>query len=251
MSRPRSFHLYLQQVFTKGAALLILFLLCLFGAFLACFYEVHIVDGTDAHAAEAEQAVSREWDRCARAMNELGGNPALIQALQTGKADRELAQYLYDITNSGTIHGDFLLLDQSRKPVMTSLYQDNLGLVLENRDIQDMLHRAGTDSTGVLRYGPVVLPLQHGQQEQYYLLLPVQGHAETAGFLFLFFRQEGFQEWADQWPAEQIVILDTLDHVIFSTNPLFVDAMGKLRTSMGVTGAQSVQGRSYYAGPGG
>lgn len=248
MSRPRSFHLYLQQVFTKGAALLILFLLCLFGAFLACFYEVHIVDGTDAHAAEAEQAVSREWDRCARAMNELGGNPALIQALQTGKADRELAQYLYDITNSGTIHGDFLLLDQSRKPVMTSLYQDNLGLVLENRDIQDMLHRAGTGSTGVLRYGPVVLPLQHGQQEQYYLLLPVQGHAETAGFLFLFFRQEGFQEWADQWPAEQIVILDTLDHVIFSTNPLFVDAMGKLRTSMGVTGAQSVQGRSYYVG---
>ena len=71
MSRPRSFHLYLQQVFTKGAALLILFLLCLFGPFLACFSEVHIVDGTDAHAAEAEQAVSREWDRCARAMNEL------------------------------------------------------------------------------------------------------------------------------------------------------------------------------------
>ena len=246
MSRPRSFHLYLQQVFTKGAALLILFLICLFVSFLVCFYQVRVVDGTDAHAAEAEQAVSREWNRCVAMLDELGRNPVLIRALQDGKADQELAQHLYDITNSGVVRGDFLLLDSKRKPVMTSLYQDNLGLVMENRDIQDMLHRAGADGVRGLRYGPVILPLQHSQQEQYYLLRPVWDETGTAGYIFLFFRQEGFQELTDAWPAEQIVIMDTLDHVVFSTNPQFVDAMGKLRTPLTMEGKQTVQGRSYY-----
>lgn len=58
------FHLYLQQVFTKGQHCSCLFLLATCsGHFWLFLWEFLCVDGTDAHLTKTKNNHQREWDR--------------------------------------------------------------------------------------------------------------------------------------------------------------------------------------------
>ena len=246
MREPSTFRAYLQKVFTKEAAMLIVFLLLLFQVFIVYFYHVYFEAETKSAGIFAEQQIESELSRCQNGLDDFAKDPLIIQALQGHMNKTAISERLYAFSQSSMMREDFLLLTADGKPLVSSLYQDNVEFALKNEDFITILHKTERPSDSLLS-AAVDLPFQHGQQTGYAFFRSVFVDGHIAGYLVFFLRQDGFRVLTDQWTAEHMIIYDAFDHVIYSTNPAFVDPLGKMRVPATAAGEINVEGRAYYA----
>lgn len=246
MHRPSTFRDYLQKIFMKEAAVLIAFLLVLFLAFIVYFYRVCFVGETQAACSLVKQTIDSEIVRCQNGLENLANDPRILKFLYDAQDKTTVSQLLYAFSQEGKLREDFLLLAADGKPLVSSLYQDNLEMTLKNEDVLMLIHRTDSPSSSSAA-GTIRVPLLYGQQAGYAFVRSVFVDGHIAGYLVIFLRQDGFRLMTEQPFVDHMIIYDAFDHVVYSTNPVFVDTLGKMRVPMASDGEVDVLGKAYYA----
>ena len=92
------------------------------------------------------------------------------------------------------------------------------------------------------------LPFSYDQAASYVFSAAVpNGDGGTAGYLLLILKTEAFRGLAAQSDADQVVITDAFDNVIFATNRLMEDSLGKFAADVQGEETVRIHDRPYYA----
>lgn len=246
MAKSIRFRAYIRQLFMRfilGFILLMLLSLVVFGF---VYYEIYVVRDTSRANTALGAVFEQEWQRYDTGVHDLAHSDVVRAAIQ-GERLAEAHRLLYAFSFAGPLHADFALLDRDGRVIASNLYA-------VNRELFEM-HEGVRSDLARLRLSPeetvssvLPLPLSYDQASSYaFSAIVPDGSGSVDGYLIFTIKTEGLRSLAAQGGVDQVVVTDGFDNVIFSTNRLLEDALGK--SAVQVQGAEfiRVNGRSYYA----
>ena len=240
-----SFRDYIRHLFVRSVLGLILLMLACFAGFGFFYYEVYIVRDTHSANEQIGTIVAAEWQRYNAGVRALAGDAALQRALAGDAA--EANRLLYDFSFAGPLRSDFALLRSDGTVVASNLYEVNRDLLEVHEGVQrDLARLRRMPDEPVSSVMP--LPFSYDQAASYVFSAAVpNGDGGTAGYLLLILKTEAFRGLAAQSDADQVVITDAFDNVIFSTNRLMEDSLGKFAADVQGEETVRIHDRPYYA----
>ena len=240
-----SFRDYIRHLFMRSVLGLILLMLACFAGFGFFYYEVYIVRDTHSANEQIGTIVAVEWQRYNAGVRALAGDAALQRALAGDAA--EANRLLYDFSFAGPLRSDFALLRSDGTVVASNLYEVNRDLLEVHEGVQrDLARLRRMPDEPVSSVMP--LPFSYDQAASYVFSAAVpNGDGGTAGYLLLILKTEAFRGLAAQSDADQVVITDAFDNVIFATNRLMEDSLGKFAADVQGEETVRIHDRPYYA----
>lgn len=240
-----SFRDYIRHLFVRSVLGLILLMLACFAGFGFFYYEVYIVRDTHSANEQIGTIVAAEWQRYNAGVRALAGDAALQRALAGDAA--EANRLLYDFSFAGPLRSDFALLRSDGTVVASNLYEVNRDLLEVHEGVQrDLARLRRMPDEPVSSVMP--LPFSYDQAASYVFSAAVpNGDGGTAGYLLLILKTEAFRGLAAQSDADQVVITDAFDNVIFATNRLMEDSLGKFAADVQGEETVRIHDRPYYA----
>lgn len=240
-----SFRDYIRHLFVRSVLGLILLMLACFAGFGFFYYEVYIVRDTHSANEQIGTIVAAEWQRYNAGVRALAGDAALQRALAGDAA--EANRMLYDFSFAGPLRSDFALLRSDGTVVASNLYEVNRDLLEVHEGVQrDLARLRRMPDEPVSSVMP--LPFSYDQAASYVFSAAVpNGDGGTAGYLLLILKTEAFRGLAAQSDADQVVITDAFDNVIFATNRLMEDSLGKFAADVQGEETVRIHDRPYYA----
>ena len=239
-----SFRDYIRHLFVRSVLGLILLMLACFAGFGFFYYEVYIVRDTHSANEQIGTIVAAEWQRYNAGVRALAGDAALQRALAGDAA--EANRLLYDFSFAGPLRSDFALLRSDGTVVASNLYEVNRDLLEVHEGVQrDLARLRRMPDEPVSSVMP--LPFSYDQAASYVFSAAVpNGDGGTAGYLLLILKTEAFRGLAAQSDADQVVITDAFDNVIFATNRLMEDSLGKFAADVQGEETVRIHDRPYY-----
>lgn len=240
-----SFRDYIRHLFVRSVLGLILLMLACFAGFGFFYYEVYIVRDTHSANEQIGTIVAAEWQRYNVGVRALARDAALQRALAGDAA--EANRLLYDFSFAGPLRSDFALLRSDGTVVASNLYEVNRDLLEVHEGVQrDLARLRRMPDEPVSSVMP--LPFSYDQAASYVFSAAVpNGDGGTAGYLLLILKTEAFRGLAAQSDADQVVITDAFDNVIFATNRLMEDSLGKFAADVQGEETVRIHDRPYYA----
>lgn len=240
-----SFRDYIRHLFMRSVLGFILLMLACFAGFGFFYYEVYIVRDTRSANEQIGKIITAEWQRYDAGVRALAQDAAVRRALtgDTAAAHR----LLYEFSFAGPLRADFALLSAEGTVIASNLYAVNRDLLEVHEGVQRDLARLRRMPEDAVS-GVMPLPLSYDQAASYAFSAAMpDGSGGTAGYLLLILKTEAFRSLAAQSAVDQVVITDGFDNVIFATNRLMEDALGKF--AIDVQGEETVRihDRPYHA----
>ena len=240
-----SFKAYIRHIFVRYILALIVLMMTIFLGFMLFHYEVYVVRESRQASENLCTLLTAEWQRYNDGLQALTEDELLRAALEEPGDLAALNRRLYEFSFAGSLKSDFILLDAKQQVVTSSLYKENQELFLMNRSIQtdlQSLHNGSVMSaSGVLR-----IPFSHGQEADYVFMRAVTHEGRRLGYLIFSLKEDSFSALAGGRSVDQIAIMDAFDYVIFSTNRLLIDPLGKFAPEVTEDGQMAFRGRPSY-----
>ena len=194
------------------------------GGFLLNFFAV-VVGGSGESNRRLSQRLETQYRAYAQGLEELAGRPELLRALD---GDRFQAnQLLYQFVNGQQDRAYFLLLGREGQGVCSNFNGHNQELFATSSFAGGMVSRLRLDPEKTLYFACTAVLTQE-QNCVYTLCRAVSGaDGATAGYLFFNLREESFRELV-RGMAQEVLITDRYDNVIYTTLDLQADPMDKL-----------------------
>lgn len=226
MGTAISFKDYMKRVFVRYIIALICLMLIIFIAFMLLDYRLFVVKAN----ADTNQLVSRfiadEWTTYQTGIKDLAENSAMKRAI-TEKGDLdEVNRLLYEFSIGQKLKANFVLLDQESNIVTTNLYKANQTLFLSNKSIQQTFTLLAGNPN--INYSGVIhIPFDYGQKSDLTFIRTVTDNGKVIGYLTFSLQADSLNAFIQGKEADIIVITDAFNNVIFSTNNLLIDSLGK------------------------
>ncbi|MFM1651072.1 sensor histidine kinase [Brevibacillus sp. B_LB10_24] len=151
-------------------------------------------------------------------------------------------QLLYSFSNTHKIRSYFALLDKDGTIVATNLYQNNQTILSESYHLKDVLTKlAGTPE---MQSGMNRIPFDDPQKSPYFFAKAITEQGRVNGYL-LFFLYD-LEKYLRSSDVDIVAITDAFDNVIYASNPLLVNSMGKISLDAVTKHTAVFNGNLYY-----
>lgn len=246
MDTIMTFRDYIKHLFAWCILAIIGLMLVVFSMLMLLHYCWFVVQANERCNQEICSVIEMEWNRYLDGVQGFAENGQLQRALSDAEERSAMNQRLYEFVFAGPLHADFVLLDENKQVITSSLYKVNQELLLMNRGLREDL-QALDESPDVVQKGVMHIPFLHGQEASYVFLRAVRQDGRTRGYLIFSLKEESFNALLHDKDMDNIAVMDAFDHVIFSTNRLLVDSLGKFNEELEQDGIVRMRDRPYYA----
>ncbi|WP_051542129.1 sensor histidine kinase [Clostridium lundense] len=178
-------------------------------------------------------------------INTLSQNEIIKNALLKKSKITEVNYLLYNFCNKQWIKSNFILLDKHKNIVSSNLYKSNQELFPTNEEIQDIILKLNNNCNTVLT-SSVRSQYDNDQNSNILFGKAVTYKSEIIGYLIFQLRNSGFNNFVINKNADIIIITDQFDNVIFSSNRMIIDSIGKYKINFNRKNITKVKGRPYY-----
>ncbi|WP_075757500.1 sensor histidine kinase [Sporomusa sphaeroides] len=245
MGKAVSFKDYMKRVFVRYIIALICLMFIVFLAFMLLNYRLFVVKAnTDCNQA-VSAFVAGQWTGYQQGIKAFAENEEVKKALAAQADLREVNQQLYEFSLSQQLKANFVLLNQDREIISTNLYKTNQLLFLANRTVQEALTRLA-GAPDMTYSGVIHIPFDYGQKSDLTFIRAVQDGGRTVGYLVFSLQEDSLGVVMRNREADIIVITDAFNNVIFSTNNLLIDSLGKYKDDPGEASSLIIDEKPYH-----
>ena len=240
------FRAYIRRLFMRSILAFIALMLVSYVVFVVFYYEVYVVRETEQECAAIAAVADAEWQRYDAGVQSLARTEDVRGALD-GQTVTESYRSLYEFSFAGPLRADFALLREDGTVCASNLYAVNSDSFSRHDGIRRELLRLNRMPDAAVS-STVLLPLAYDQGAVYAFSAVVPSEdGGTAGYLVFALRTEAFHALAIRGGADQVVLMDPFDHVIFATNRLTEKTLGKFTASVEESGRTEIDGQPAYA----
>lgn len=246
MSKVAKFKDYMKRLFIRYTVTLILVMFVVFILFIMLNFRIFIMKAN----ADCNQLVSNfigeEYAIYQRNIEDFSTDPDIKSVLLTGEDRSAVNRLLYKFCLTQNIKSNFVLLGNDTEIVATNLYKTNQILFSANSAVKDALLRLTNDPTATYS-GTVQISHDNGQKSALMFARTIQAEdGKTLGYLFLGLQEESLSTFMRNKDADVILVTDRFNNVIFSTNSLLIDSMGKYRPEQDDEASATIDQKPYY-----
>ncbi len=235
----------MKRVFVRYIIALICLMFIVFLAFMLLNYRLFVVKAnTDCNQA-VSAFVAGQWTGYQQGIKAFAENEEVKKALAAQADLREVNQQLYEFSLSQQLKANFVLLNQDREIISTNLYKTNQLLFLANRTVQEALTRLA-GAPDMTYSGVIHIPFDYGQKSDLTFIRAVQDGGRTVGYLAFSLQEDSLGVVMRNREADIIVITDAFNNVIFSTNNLLIDSLGKYKDDPGEASSLIIDEKPYH-----
>lgn len=235
----------MKRVFVRYIIALICLMFIVFLAFMLLNYRLFVVKAnTDCNQA-VSAFVAGQWTGYQQGIKAFAENEEVKKALAAQADLREVNQQLYEFSLSQQLKANFVLLNQDREIISTNLYKTNQLLFLANRTVQEALTRLA-GAPDMTYSGVIHIPFDYGQKSDLTFIRAVQDGGRLAGYLVFSLQEDSLGVVMRNREADIIVITDAFNNVIFSTNNLLIDSLGKYKDDPGEASSLIIDEKPYH-----
>ncbi|CVK20489.1 hypothetical protein SPSPH_029350 [Sporomusa sphaeroides DSM 2875] len=235
----------MKRVFVRYIIALICLMFIVFLAFMLLNYRLFVVKAnTDCNQA-VSAFVAGQWTGYQQGIKAFAENEEVKKALAAQADLREVNQQLYEFSLSQQLKANFVLLNQDREIISTNLYKTNQLLFLANRTVQEALTRLA-GAPDMTYSGVIHIPFDYGQKSDLTFIRAVQDGGRTVGYLVFSLQEDSLGVVMRNREADIIVITDAFNNVIFSTNNLLIDSLGKYKDDPGEASSLIIDEKPYH-----
>lgn len=245
MRKPVTIKEYMRRLFVRYAIALIALMFSVFIAFILLNYRLFIVRDNAGCNRQVASFVAGQYAGYRQGAADFAANREIRAVLAGDGNIREVNRLLYEFCLGQSIKANFILVNGSGEIVSTNLYKTNQMLFLTSRAASETLNRLAVDPRS-LYSGVVRIPYDYGQKSDWLFAHAIAyGDGET-GYLLFGLREDSFSEALRHYDADMIVLTDRFNNVIFSTNSLLIDSMGKYKADREEGDAVTIDQKPYY-----
>lgn len=246
MEKTVTFKDYMKRVFVRYIVALICLMFIVFLAFMLLNYRLFVVKANTDCNQTVSTFIAGQWAVYQHGIKDFSENAELKKALLAQANLREVNQRLYEFSLSQELKANFVLLNQESDIISTNLYKTNQMLFLANRTVQETLTRLASDP-GATYSGVIHIPFDHGQKSDLTFIRAVQDDNKIVGYLVFSLQEDSLGVVMRNREADIIVITDAFNNVIFSTNSLMIDSLGKYKDDPGDESSIVIDAKPYHA----
>lgn len=245
MRKAVKFKDYMKRLFIRYTVTLILLMFSLFIAFMVLNYQLFIVKANQDCNQLVKSFVGEQYTIYQQGIEDFSGNAAIKEVLLHNGNTRGVNRLLYEFCLAQQIKANFVLLNHDGDIISTNLYKTNQMLFLANRTVKDALARLRS-APDVTYRGAIQIPYDNGQKSDLMFARAVQSDDGVLGYLVFDLREDGLSLFMRNRDADIIVLTDRFNNVIFSTNSLIIDSMGKYQSEQEDEATTTIDQKPYY-----
>lgn len=219
--KQRKFKSYIKTSFIKYSIIVILIILGVFLVSLYVIFDTSVVKANKSLNKELQLIVNDEFTSFKKELKELAQDLEIKQMIQSTAHSSELIQILYELRNKGKFNANFILLDKNRDIISSSFYLHTKEVITDHflfNNIIDQLEDKSYVEQSVSNF------LDSTAKSMYYFGVNITEQEKNIGYLVFFLDDLVFNTEYNQ----TIYITDEYHNVIFNTNNLGIDRLGKL-----------------------
>ncbi|MCM0760770.1 sensor histidine kinase [Sporomusa sphaeroides DSM 2875] len=245
MGKAVTFKDYMKRVFVRYIVALICLMFIVFLAFMLLNYRLFVVKANTDCNQTVSAFVAGQWTVYQQGIKAFAENAELKNAFSAQADLREVNQQLYEFSLSQQLKANFVLLNQDHEIISTNLYKTNQLLFLTNRTVQEALTRLA-GAPDMTYSGVIHIPFDHGQKSDLTFIRAVQDGGRPVGYLVFSLQEDSLGVVMRNREADIIVITDAFNNVIFSTNNLLIDSLGKYKDDPGDASSLVLDEKPYH-----
>lgn len=246
MSKIVKFKDYMKRLFIRYTVALILVMFILFILFIILNFRIFIMKANADCNQLVSSFVSEQCGIYQKNIEAFSADPEIKNALLDQRDLSQVNRLLYKFCLTQDIKSNFVLLKNDGTIVTTNLYKTNQMLFLANSSVKDALIRLNSDPSGTYN-GTVRISHDNGQKSDLMFAKTVQSkNGEVLGYLFFGLQEESISTFMCNKDADVILVTDRFNNVIFSTNSLLIDSMGKYQSEQEDETSAIIDQKPYY-----
>lgn len=229
MGKAATFKDYMKRLFVGYTIALILVMFILFILLLFFNFRLFIMKANEDCNQTVSSFISRHYASYQKSIEDLSQNDEVKEVLLDRGNLRKVNNLLYESCLGQEFKANFVLLKSDGSIVSTNLYKTNQILFSANSAIKDVLVRLESDSAATYS-GAIRLPYDNGQKADLLFARAVlSNNGQLLGYLFFGLQEESLSAFLRNRDADIIVVTDRFNNVIFSTDSLVIDTLGKYK----------------------
>ncbi len=236
---------YIVGMFRYYTIIVVCIIFILFGISLFFNFKTTIVKTNISYNKALGNFIEDELDDMRKNIDRLSREESIVDAL-TGKNEVwEANILLYDYINGQRLKSNFALLDTDNNVKATNLYKKNQDILSNSRDITEITQRI--DKSREYIYMDLnSIDFKYGQNSSLFLSKSIKQDDEIIGYIIFFLRDEGLRLHTRSKDVDIVTITDRYENVIFTTNNLIINSMGKINIKDSKRNTTIFNGQPYY-----
>ena len=226
MGKAVTFKDYMQRVFVRYTVALICVMFILFIAVMLLNYRLFVVKANSDCNQQVSSFLGEQWSAYQNGIRAIADTQEVKRALGAQDNLSEVNQLLYGFSLAQKCKANFVLLNPANGIVATNLYKPNQMLFAANRTVQETAARLA-GNPGMTYSGVIPIPFEYGQKSALTFIQAVRDKDRVIGYLVFSLQEDSLSSFMRNRDADIIVVTDAFNNVIFSTNSLLIDALGK------------------------
>lgn len=246
MRKAEKFKDYMKRLFIRYTVALILLMFILFIVFIMLNFRLFVTKANEDCNQLVSSFVGEQYTIYQKNIEEFSKIDEIKEVLLNGGDLNEVNRLLYKFCITQQIKSNFVLLKNSGEIVSTNLYKTNQMLFLANTTVRDALTRLNDDSSATYS-GAVSIPYDNGQRSalMFARTVSLEG-GQVLGYLIFSLQEDSLSAFMRNRDADIILVTDRFNNVIFSTNSLIIDSMGKYRSEQEDEASAVIDQKPYY-----
>lgn len=246
MRKTISFKEYMRNLLIRYTVGLIVLMFISFIVLMLLNFRLFIVKANEDCNQLVKEFIAQQYATYQMGIVSFSHNQAVKDGLAGSGNLREVNRLLYEFCLAQPIKANFVLMNQDGAIISTNLYKTNQMLFLSNGMVKDALVRLAAEPGETYR-GAIQIPYDNGQQSALMFARAIQvDEGRALGYLVFDLREDGLSTFMRNRNADIIVITDRFNNVIFSTNSLIVDSMGKYQSEQAEETSATIDKKPYY-----
>lgn len=246
MHKAANFKDYMKHLFIRYTIALILLMFILFISFMLLNFRLFIIKANEDCNDLVRSFIGGQYTTYQQNLIAFSANEEIKKVLM-GKGDlREVNRILYKFSLTQPIKANFVLLKNDGSVAATNLYKTNQMIFSANSAVKDALARLNSDPDATYS-GAIRISYDNGQKSDLMFLRAVRSDGgQILGYLVFGLRENSLSTFMRNRDADIIVMTDRFNNVIFSTNSLLIDSMGKYKTEQQDENSVLIDQKPYY-----
>lgn len=218
---------YIKRNLLLSIIKLIIIILVVFIAFMIIDFKVVIVKTNESYNNAFSNFVNSQYQEYKSNIERLSQEKAVQKLLSDGIGISDVNNLLYTYANKQKIRACFALLNKNGEIISSNFYKNNQSILQESsftKYLIDSITRSPNMTYDYINK----LKFDNGQDSTLcFAKAIVSDKNEVIGYVFIFLKTDDLKQFAKDRDTDIVIVTDKYNNVIFSTDNLIVDKMGK------------------------
>lgn len=239
MTKTKSFKKYIRNTFTRYAIAVLIVTSCFFTFTIYASFQF-VVSDNDKINNEISRFIEDEflsYENTALALNK---DEVIIHALKDPSDTFAVNTMLYGISNNRKLKSNFVLVDTKSNIISSNFYMGDKKEFIQQQ-YKTIIKRFQQDDSIIIN------PINNEYNQQHNFIYTIgtriEENNETIGYLLFFVHN--LDNYIAETGPDIVVLTDRFDNILYTTNSIIKNSMGKVKTTGLEKGTQTINGTNY------